>query len=49
MAIARARELQAAGASLRQIGATRVGVGHGPKRGARWRPTAVARVLRRPG
>ena len=48
-AIARARELQAAGASLRQIGAILEAEGHRPKRGARWHPTAVARVLWRPG
>jgi DNA invertase Pin-like site-specific DNA recombinase len=48
-AIARARELQAAGASLRQIGAILEAEGHRPKRGARWHPTAVARMLKRPG
>ena len=48
-AIARARELQVAGASLRQIGATLEAEGHRPKRGAHWHPTAVARVLRRLG
>jgi Recombinase len=47
-AIARARELQAAGASLRQIGAALEAEGHPSKRGDRWHPTAVARMLRRP-
>jgi DNA invertase Pin-like site-specific DNA recombinase len=48
-AIARAFELHAAGASLRQIGVTLEAEGHAPKRGSRWHPTAVARVLKRPG
>ena len=46
--IARARELHAAGASLRQVGATLEAEGHAPKRGSRWHPTTVARVLKRP-
>jgi hypothetical protein len=48
-AIVRAREPQAAGASLRQTGAALEAEGHRPKRGSRWHPTAVARVLRRSG
>ena len=47
-AIARARELQAAGASPRQIGPALEAEGHRPKRGARWHLTAVARMLKRP-
>ena len=46
-AIARARELAAAGASLRQIGACLQAEGHPAKRGGRWHPTTVARVLGR--
>jgi DNA invertase Pin-like site-specific DNA recombinase len=45
--IARARELHAGGASLRRIGAILEAEGHRPKRGSRWHPTAVARVLKR--
>jgi DNA invertase Pin-like site-specific DNA recombinase len=47
-AITRARELHAAGASLRRIGATLEAEGYATKRGSRWYPTAVARVLKRP-
>jgi DNA invertase Pin-like site-specific DNA recombinase len=47
-AIARAAELRAAGASLRQIGEALTAEGHRP-RGRDWHPTTVARVLTRAG
>lgn len=43
----RARELQQRGASIREIAATLNDEGRRTKRGARWHPTTVARVLRR--
>lgn len=45
--LARMRELRAAGASLRQIGATLTQEGHHPKRGSVWHPASIARVLNR--
>jgi len=46
--IARIRELSAGGASLRTIAATLEAEGRRPKRGERWHPTTLARVLARP-
>lgn len=46
--LARARELQQSGASIREIATTLTDEGRRAKRGARWHPTTVARVLRRP-
>jgi len=42
----RARELRAGGASLRTIAAALTAEGHQTKRGGRWQPTQVARLLR---
>src|SRR5262245_2781111 len=44
-AIARAKALRAAGRSLREIGETLTAEGHSPKRGGRWHPQSLARVL----
>lgn len=44
----RARELQAGGASIREIAKTLNEEERRTKRGARWHPTTVARVLPRP-
>lgn len=46
-ALDRIRELQAEGASVRSIAETLEREGFPTKRGARWHPTTVARVLRR--
>ena len=46
-ALERARELRAAGASLRTIAAALTAEGHPTKRGGRWQPTQVSRLLRR--
>lgn len=46
--LSRARELQEAGASIREIATTLNEEGRSTKRGTRWHPTTVARVLRRP-
>lgn len=48
-AITRAKELRAAGASLRAIAETLTAEGHQPKRGTVWHPPTVARVLERAG
>ncbi len=45
----RARELQEEGASIREIAATLNEEGRRTKRGTRWHPTTVARVLAREG
>ena len=45
VAIGRAVELHAEGRSLRAIGEVLLAEGHRPKRGDRWHPTTVARVL----
>jgi DNA invertase Pin-like site-specific DNA recombinase len=47
--VARIRALRASGASLRAIAATLEREGRPPKRGDRWHPTTVARVLERYG
>jgi DNA invertase Pin-like site-specific DNA recombinase len=47
--IARAVELHAAGRSLREIAATLTAEGRPPKRGDRWHPQTVARLLDRHG
>ncbi len=47
-AITRIRELDAAGNSLRQICDALAAEGIAPKRGARWYPATVSRVLARP-
>lgn len=47
--VARARELHGQGASLRDIAQTLDAEGHRPKRGARWHPQTVARVIARQG
>jgi DNA invertase Pin-like site-specific DNA recombinase len=47
--VARIRALRAAGASLRVIAATLEAEGRPPKRGTRWHPTTIARVLDRYG
>jgi DNA invertase Pin-like site-specific DNA recombinase len=48
-AISRALDLQAEGRSLRAIGDALLTEGHRPKRGDRWYPTTVARMLARAG
>lgn len=45
--LSRARKLQRSGASIRAIAATLTSEGRRTKRGTRWHPTTVARVLRR--
>jgi DNA invertase Pin-like site-specific DNA recombinase len=47
--VARIRALRASGASLRAIAATLQAEGRPPKRGDRWHPTTVGRVLARYG
>jgi hypothetical protein len=47
VAINRIRELHARGASLRFIAAALDSDGHRPKRGTRWHPETVKRVLAR--
>lgn len=47
--IARASELRQEGASLRAIADTLTAEGHRPKRGARWHPVSVSRILERAG
>ena len=46
-ALARARQLRAAGASMRAIADTLTVEGHTPKRGGRWHPPTVQRMLAR--
>lgn len=46
-AIARIRELHAAGMSLREMAATLTAEGHRPKRSDRWHPQTLARVVAR--
>jgi DNA invertase Pin-like site-specific DNA recombinase len=46
--LGRARELRAAGSSIREIATALNEEGRSTKRGTRWHPTTVARVLRRP-
>jgi DNA invertase Pin-like site-specific DNA recombinase len=47
--VARIVELQAKGASLRSIASTLTKEGLRPKRGGRWHPETIAKVLRREG
>jgi hypothetical protein len=47
LAISRIRELDVAGKSLRQICDALTAEGIGPKRGVRWYPATVSRVLAR--
>jgi DNA invertase Pin-like site-specific DNA recombinase len=44
-AIGRIRELRSSGLSLRLIGDTLAAEGHSPKRGDRWHPQSLARIL----
>jgi hypothetical protein len=44
-AIRRIRKLRSAGLSLRHIGGVLAAEGHPPKRGSRWHPQTLARVL----
>jgi DNA invertase Pin-like site-specific DNA recombinase len=46
-ALARIRKLHQDGFSLRQIGATLDAEGHRPRRGQRWHPNTLARILER--
>ena len=47
-AVDRALELRGEGASLRRIAAQLEAEGHKPKRGGRWHPETLRRVLARP-
>lgn len=46
-ALARIRDMHAAGSSLREIIAALEAEGHRPKRGDRWHPESLARIVRR--
>jgi DNA invertase Pin-like site-specific DNA recombinase len=47
VALARIRQLRAVGSSIRQIAVTLTAEGHRPKRGERWHPEIVRRILAR--